>query len=312
MRFCSFLRKGDHRESWGAMSGLDSVADFGTIAPDLRSFLERDGLSKVAQLSTELKNHPQHNFKDIVLRACIPNPPTIRDGYAFRNHAEAARKNRNLPMIPEFDQFPVFYYGEPRSIIGPGEVKVQSMHLEQLDFELEVGIVIGKKGKNIPAEKADEFIAGYTIWNDWSARGMQFKEMKLSMGPVKGKDFANSLGPWLVTRDELAPKKIPGAKGERYELSMKAVINGKQVSNGNLKDMSFTFAQIIERASYGCTLYPGDVFGSGTVGSGCFMETLGYEPSDKWLKEGDEVELEVEGLGRLTNKIVRVSDDFVA
>jgi fumarylacetoacetate (FAA) hydrolase len=310
MRFCSFKRKSDNKDSWGVMSGPDTVADFSALAPDLRSFLEKDGLTRFSQIERETKNHPQLNISEVVLKACLPNPPTIRDGYAFRNHVEASRRNRNLPMIPEFEEFPVFYYGEPRSIIGPGDVKVQSKHLDHLDFELEVGVVIGKKGKNIPAEKADEYIAGYMIWNDWSARALQVAEMKLSMGPVKGKDFANAFGPWLVTREELSSKKIPGPKGERFDLSMKAFVNGKQYSNGNLKDMSFTFAQIIERASYGCTIYPGDVFGSGTVGSGCIMEGVGYAPSDKWIKEGDEVELQVEGLGVLKNKVVLVGDEL--
>ncbi|MEI7441784.1 MAG: fumarylacetoacetate hydrolase family protein [bacterium] len=310
MRFCSFKRKSDNKDSWGVMSGPDTVADFSSLAPDLRSFLEKDGLTRFSQIEKETKNHPQLNISEVVLKACLPNPPTIRDGYAFRNHVEASRRNRNLPMIPEFEEFPVFYYGEPRSIIGPGDVKVQSKHLDHLDFELEVGVVIGKKGKNIPAEKADEYIAGYMIWNDWSARALQVAEMKLSMGPVKGKDFANAFGPWLVTREELASKKIPGPKGERFDLSMKAFVNGKQYSSGNLKDMSFTFAQIIERASYGCTIYPGDVFGSGTVGSGCIMEGVGYAPSDKWIKEGDEVELQVEGLGVLKNKVVLVGDEL--
>lgn len=310
MRFCSFKRKSDNKDSWGVMSGPDTVADFSSLAPDLRSFLEKDGLTRFSQIEKETKNHPQLNINEVVLKACLPNPPTIRDGYAFRNHVEASRRNRNLPMIPEFEEFPVFYYGEPRSIIGPGDVKVQSKHLDHLDFELEVGVVIGKKGKNIPAEKADEYIAGYMIWNDWSARALQVAEMKLSMGPVKGKDFANAFGPWLVTREELASKKIPGPKGERFDLSMKAFVNGKQYSSGNLKDMSFTFAQIIERASYGCTIYPGDVFGSGTVGTGCIMEGVGYAPSDKWIKEGDEVELQVEGLGVLKNKVVLVGDEL--
>ena len=310
MRFCSFKRKSDNKNSWGVMAGPDSVADLSSIAPDLRTFLEKDGLTRFSQVEKEIKNHPQLNIGDIVLKAALPNPPTIRDGYAFRNHVEASRRNRNLPMIPEFEEFPVFYYGEPRSIIGPGDVKVQSKHLDHLDFELEVAVVIGKKGKNIPAEKADEYIAGYMIWNDWSARALQVAEMKLSMGPVKGKDFANAFGPWLVTRDELASKKIPSPKGERFDLTMKAFVNGKQYSHGNLKDMSFTFAQIIERASYGCAIYPGDVFGSGTVGSGCIMEGVGYAPSDKWIKEGDEVELQVEGLGVLKNKVVLVGDEL--
>jgi len=310
MRFCSFLRKSDNRESWGAMSSLETVADFSSIAPDFKTFLEKDGLSKMGQLSMEMKNHPQFKMSDVVFRACMPNPGSIRDGYAFRQHVEASRKHRNLPMIPEYDEFPVFYFGDHRSIIGPGDVKVQSQHLDQLDFELEVAIVIGKKGKNIPAERADEFIAGYTIWNDWSARGLQAKEMKLNMGPCKGKDFANSLGPWLVTREGLRPKSIPSPKGERYDLSMKAFLNGEQVSEGNLKDMTFTFAQIIERASYGAYIYPGDVIGSGTCGTGCFMELNGYSSNAKWLKENDQLDLEVEGLGRLTNRIVKVSDDF--
>lgn len=310
MRFCSFLRKDDNREAWGAMSSLDTVADFSTIAPDLKTFLEKDGLARMGQLSAEMKNHPQLKMADIVFRACLPNPGSIRDGYAFRQHVEASRRHRNLPMIPEYDEFPVFYFGDHRSIIGPGDVKVQSQHLEQLDFELEVAIVIGKKGKNIAAEKADEFIAGYTIWNDWSARSLQAKEMKLNMGPCKGKDFANALGPWLVTRDELKPKVIVSPKGERYDLGMKAFHNGKQISEGNMKDMTFTFAQIIERASYGTYLYPGDVIGSGTCGTGCFMELNGYTADAKWLKENDQLDLEVEGLGRLNNKVVKVSDDF--
>ena len=291
------------------MCGEDSIADFGVISPDLKTFLDKDGLQKLPQLGRELKNHPQLKISDIVLRACMPNPPTIRDGYAFRQHVEAARKHRNLPMLPEYDEFPVFYFGDPRSVVGPGDVKVQKLHLEKLDFELEVAVVIGKRGRNIKAENADEYIAGYTIWNDWSARGIQFKEMKLNMGPAKGKDFANSLGPWLVTRDELEPKKIPGEKGERYSLTMKASVNGKEVSRGNMKDMTFTFAQIIERASYGVSVCPGDVIGSGTCGTGCFMELNGYDAGNNWLKENDEVELVVEGLGHLKNKIVLVGEE---
>jgi fumarylacetoacetate (FAA) hydrolase len=235
----------------------------------------------------------------------IPRPVSMRDGYAFRQHVEAARRNRGVPMIPEFDHFPIFYYTNHLAVSGPGDVPVQKLAQEKLDFELEVAIVIGKEGKNIPAEKADEHIFGYMVMNDWSARHLQMEEMKLNLGPAKGKDFSTSLGPWLVTRDELAPKAVRGPKGEQHDLWMKGFVNGKQLSSGNLKDMSWTFAQIVERASYGVTLHPGEVIGSGTVGTGCLLELNGSKITDNlWLKPGDEVVMEVECLGRLVNHVV--------
>jgi fumarylacetoacetate (FAA) hydrolase len=143
------------------------------------------------------------------------------------------------------------------------------------------------------------------IMNDWSARHLQMEEMKLNLGPAKGKDFATGLGPYLVTRDELEKFALPSAHGERHDLRMKCFVNGKQVSDGNLKDMSWTFGQIIERASYGVTLYPGEVIGSGTVGTGCFLELNGSKITDnQWLQPGDTVVLEVDQLGKLENRIV--------
>jgi fumarylacetoacetate (FAA) hydrolase len=243
----------------------------------------------------------------------VPQPTSMRDGYAFRQHVETARRNRAVPMIPEFDQFPVFYFTNHNAVFGEGIIEVEDDHLQQLDFELECAIVIGKKGKNIPAEKADEYIAGFMIMNDWSARVLQMEEMKLNLGPAKGKDFATSLGPWLVTVDELEPYKITTPYGNKYDLRMIARHNGKQVSDGNLKDMNWTFAELIERASYGVTLYPGDVIGSGTVGTGCYLElngTWALEAKAKgesftpiWINDGDEFELEIQGLGVLKNKI---------
>lgn len=241
-----------------------------------------------------------------VLEAPIPRPSSLRDGYAFRQHVEAARRNRGLPMIPEFDEIPIFYFSNHHAITGPGDVHVLPKHCEQLDFELECAIVIGKEGRTIPAERADEYIAGYMVMNDWSARGLQMQEMKLNLGPAKGKDFATSLGPILVTRDELAARRIETPVGERYDLAMTARINGQEVSRGNLRDMHWTFAQIIERASYGVTLYPGDVIGSGTCGTGCLLELNGSKVFDppRWLEPGDVVECEIELLGSLRNRIV--------
>jgi fumarylacetoacetate (FAA) hydrolase len=239
------------------------------------------------------------------LLAPIAHPTSMRDAYAFRQHVEAARRNRGVEMIPEFDQFPVFYFTNHQAVIGPGPVEVMPEHLNRLDYELEAAIVISKAGKNIKASEADEYIGGYMVMNDWSARALQMEEMKLSLGPAKGKDFATSIGPWLVTRDELAPRRIPGEQGERYDLTMTASINGKEYSRGNLKDMTWTFAQIIERASYGVMLYPGDVIGSGTVGTGCLLELNGSKITDNlWLKVGDVVTCSIEMLGDLTNTVV--------
>ena len=239
------------------------------------------------------------------LMSPVPHPVSMRDGYAFRQHVEAARRNRGVPMIPEFDHFPIFYFTNHLSVTGPGEVHVMPQAMDKLDFELEAAVVIGKHGKNIPASKADEHIFGYMIWNDWSARTLQMEEMKLNLGPAKGKDFANSLGPYLITRDELLPHAIPSPNGERHNLRMRAWVNGVQVSDGNMKDMTWTFAQILERASYGVMLHPGEVIGSGTVGTGCFLELNGSKITDnQWIKDGEEVILEIEGLGRLVNRIV--------
>jgi fumarylacetoacetate (FAA) hydrolase len=218
-------------------------------------------------------------------------------------------------MIPEFDKFPVFYFTNHQAIFGEGEIKVEDDHLQSLDFELEAAIVIGKKGKNISVNKADDYIAGYMIMNDFSARVLQMEEMKLSLGPAKGKDFATSLGPWLVTTDELAEYKIQTPAGTKYDLEMTAYHNGKLVSKGNMKDMNWTFAEIIERASYGVKLYPGDVIGSGTVGTGCYLELNGTyareakengkEYTPVWLQDGDTIELEITGLGKLRNTITK-------
>lgn len=244
--------------------------------------------------------------QDAFILAPIPRPVSCRDGYAFRQHVEAARRNRGVPMIPEFDEFPIFYYTNHLAITGPGELFIMPKALERFDFELEVAIVIGKEGRNIPASKADEHIFGYMIMNDWSARELQMQEMKLNLGPAKGKDMATSIGPYLVTRDSLAHKKIPGPHGERYDLTMKAFHNEKQVSLGNLKDMTWTFAQIIERASYGVTLYPGEVIGSGTVGTGCYLELNGSKITDNvWIKPNDTFRLEVDELGTLENTILK-------
>ena len=276
---------------------IDIIEHWSTLEAPLR---------ELEKMAAEKRLPPGTSFaeKSAILLSPVPRPPSMRDGYAFRQHVESARKGRGLPMIPEFDLFPIFYYTNHLSVSGPGRISVQKMARERLDFELESAIVLGKAGKNIPATRADEHVFGYLIMNDWSARALQTEEMKLNLGPAKGKDFSTSLGPYLVTKDELASKKLSGPTGDRYDLRMRCWVNGKQVSDGNMKDMTFTFAQILERVSYGVNVYPGEVIGSGTVGTGCFMELNGSKITDnQWLQPGDEVILEIDGLGRLVNTI---------
>ncbi len=245
------------------------------------------------------------SLTDVTLLSPLPRPPSMRDAYAFRQHVATARKNRGLEMIPEFDQFPVFYFTNHQAVIGPGPLRVLPKHLERLDFELEAAVVLGKTGRNVPADRADELVFGLTIMNDFSARALQMDEMKLSLGPAKGKDFATALGPVLVTMDELAAHTKKTDKGNVFDLTMSARLNGKALSNGNVKDMTWTFAQILERASYGATLYPGDVIGSGTCGTGCLLELNGSKITDNlWMKPGDVIELEIQGIGKLVNEVV--------
>ena len=269
----------------------------------------KDGKSSAAAVS----------FDDAEILAPVPHPTSCRDGYAFRQHVAAARRNRKVDMIPEFDQFPIWYFTNHNAIQGPGNIVCMPDHMHKLDFELEASIVIGKKGRNISAAEADQYIAGYMIMNDMSARLMQMEEMKLNLGPAKGKDFSTVIGPIMVTPDELQQYKVPakeGHTGDMYKLNMKCWVNGELLSEGSMGDMDWTFAEIVERCAYGADILPGDVIGSGTVGTGCLLELNGtglfhdanYQP--QWLKDGDVVEMEIEGLGRLKNTIVLEQTDF--
>ncbi|MEZ5358308.1 MAG: fumarylacetoacetate hydrolase family protein [Candidatus Zixiibacteriota bacterium] len=284
---------------------------------------KEDGLQRAHSIEQHIKSGidcKRIEADSVRLLSPIPRPPSCRDAYAFRQHVETARKNRGAEMIPEFDQFPVFYFTNHNAIVGEGDVILEKDHFERLDFELECAIVIGKGGKNISAAKADEHIAGFTIMNDLSARQLQMEEMKLSLGPAKGKDFATVLGPWLVTPDELEQYKIDTPSGATYDLVMTAQHNGREISRGNLKDMNWTFAQIIERASYGVELFAGDVIGSGTVGTGCYLELNGTKAREAeaagqsytsvWLQDGDEISLSITGLGTLTNRVRKGPGDY--
>src|ERR1700761_4388155 len=293
------------------------------IPGNMNAFLQGGSalMERAKVVEKKLKDHQINALteKQYQLLAPVPNPTSCRDGYAFRQHVASARRNRGVPMIEEFDQYPIFYFTNHNAIYGPGELSCMPDHFKKLDFELEAAIVLNKKGRNIKAADADSYIAGYMIMNDMSARTLQMEEMLLNLGPAKGKDFATVIGPWLVTPDELEKNKVackPGHTGNAYNLEMLCRINGIAVSKGNMADMDWTFAEIIERASYGCDVFPGDVIGSGTVGTGCFLELNGTgllnDPNYKtqWLQPGDKVEMEITGLGLLENTIVVENTDW--
>ena len=226
-------------------------------------------------------------------------PSTLRDGYAFEQHVKTANKNRGREVPEEWYQFPVFYFTNPNAIFGHEDEIPYPPYTNALDYELEIAAVIGKGGMNIKPDDAPNHIFGYTIFNDWSARDIQRKEMAVGLGPAKGKDFASAFGPVIVTHEAIADKAAgrPGV----YDLAMTARVNGVELSRGNFRDMHWSFGEIIARASESVMLFPGDVIGSGTVGTGCLLELTKFQ--GPWLKRGDVVELEIERIGILRNKI---------
>jgi fumarylacetoacetate (FAA) hydrolase len=227
------------------------------------------------------------------------HPTTLRDGYAFEQHVKTANRNRGRDVPEEWYQFPVFYFTNPNAVFGHEDVIPYPQYTNAMDYELEIAAVIGKAGMNIKPEDAPAYIFGYTIFNDWSARDIQRKEMAVGLGPAKAKDFASSFGPVIVTLDELADR-ADGRPGV-YDLSMAARINGVEFSRGNFKDIYWSFGDIIARVSESVMLNPGDVIGSGTVGTGCLLELTKFQ--GPWLNEGDVVELEIERIGVLRNTV---------
>ena len=297
--------RSNDRERVGAVMADGRILDLGAgdprLAVDMLTLLrEQDELMPLARAATG----PLLDPAGVTLLAPVPRPVAMRDGYAFRQHVATARRNRGMEMVPEFDLFPVTYFTNHQAVIGPGPMEVLEHHLRRLDYELEVAVVTGRPLCNCTLEEADAAIFGYMIMNDWSARALQTEEMKLSLGPCKGKDFATSLGPWLVTKDELNLE--PSPQGQVLKARMTCAVNGRQLSDGDAASMNWTFAQILQRTAYGARVSIGEVLGSGTVGTGCLMELNGSKVTDDlWLKVGDRVAMEVEGLGRLENTVVQ-------
>ena len=275
------------------------------IPPDMRHFLEtgrcgwsaaRRGLTyaEAVARSGEAPRGPRgetlfYERTSVRLKAPLPRPASLRDFLAFEAHTKAGFARRGEPIPEAWYRMPVYYKGNHRAIVGPDEDVVLPRYTQQLDYELELACVIGREGRDLGVEEAPAYIAGYTVMNDWSARDIQRSEMAVRLGPAKGKDFATSLGPCLVTPDELDPRN----------LRMIARINGEVWSQGNSGSSHWTFPQMISHVSMDETIYPGDVLGSGTVGGGSGLEL------DRWLKPGDVVELEIQGIGVLRNRVVR-------
>jgi fumarylacetoacetate (FAA) hydrolase len=234
------------------------------------------------------------------MRYAIPfQPKTFRDFYAFEEHVKTCRGKRGLELNPDWYEIPVFYFSNPYAMCAhQTEVYAPAASVE-LDFELELGLVIGKAGRNISAARAWDHVAGFCIINDFSSRDLQRKEMSLQLGPAKGKDFATGMGPYFVSKDQL--ESFITERGT-LRLGMSAYLNGKKISVGNAETMYYSWPQIIEHASRDVDLQAGDLLGSGTVGTGCILE-LGTEAVGSYLRPGDHIRLEIDELGCLENPI---------
>ncbi|WP_306061816.1 fumarylacetoacetate hydrolase family protein [Natronococcus wangiae] len=260
----AFLRRGD-RAFEAAREALEFAAETDTsVGPD------------GAQL--------RYCREEVVRLGPLPRPNSIRDFMVVEEHVR-----NSLEEPPDaWYEMPVYYKGNPDTVVRPGADVEWPAYTDRLDYELEIAAIVGKRGRDVPAERAEEYIAGYTIFNDFSARDIQLREMSAQLGPAKGKDFANGLGPVLVTPDEI----------DVENLAVSARINGEVWSDGSLGEMYHSFAEIVEHVSQAEPLHPGDVLGSGTVGNGCGLEL------DRWLEPGDEIELEAEGIGTLRHRVV--------
>lgn len=227
-------------------------------------------------------------------------PPSIRDFSVFEAHIEGIVMGEGRAVPERWYEAPFCYFSNPHAITGPGDAIEIPPASRRLDLELEVAAIIGRPGRNVTVEEADGHIAGYTIFNDWSARDHAIDEMRLGLGFCKAKDFANTLGPWIVTADELERFRA----GDRLDLDLRATINGRELGDDTLANMAWSFAELVAYASRGAWIRPGDVLGSGTCGNGCLFELWGRGQEWAPLAPGDVVTLSVEGIGTLTNEVV--------
>ncbi len=269
------------------------------LPTDMLSFIDNhEEFMSIIHSLKDVKAH--YALSEIKLLAPLPNPRSFRDYIGFEKHMLNASKSFGHTIGQAWYEMPIFYFTNHQAIYGPEDEIVRPKKETKLDLELEMACIIGKKGKDISVDEAKNHIFGYTIYNDWTARAIQKREMELPLGPHKGKDFANAIGPWIVTADEM--EQYMG-ENDRFDLRMTSRINGVTVCDGNYNSVHYTFSQMIERASENnVNLMPGDILGSGTLGWGSLIENnfTVHRP----LEPGDVVELEIEGIGILRNKVV--------
>ena len=320
MKFVTFRNeKGEVKAGWIKGDGVVDMhlVSAGALPESMLEFIDNNEEYFAIIKSRGLEDAAAtYKLSDVILLAPLPNPRSFRDYIGFEMHMLNASKSFGHKIGEAWYEMPIFYFTNHHGIYGHDDEIRQPLKETKLDIELEIACIIGKKGKDISLENADSYIFGYTIFNDWTARSIQKREMEIPLGPHKGKDFANAIGPCIVTADEMeqyrvpfsdsffeAPLRVPAVKGDRFDLKMTSRINGKTICEGNYKTAYFNFAQMIERASENnVTLMPGDILGSGTVGWGSLIENnfTVHRP----LEPGDVVELEIEGIGILRNKVV--------
>ena len=281
----------------GSNNAVDSATVLGRMgirdplerAVDLITYnVEKSGALAQGLGDLDRYDAPRWGLNEVVFLPSI-EAGSLRDFIAFEQHIRTVREQRGAEIPDVWYKFPVYYKGNYRSLLGHDQQLTWPSYSQQMDYELELACIIGKEGIDITEDTAETYIGGYAVMNDWSARDTQFEEMAVGLGPAKGKDFATSIGPWLVTPDEFNPS----------DARMTARINGELWSDGNIGQSHWSFPKMIAHVSMDEVLYPGDILGSGTVGGGCGLEL------DRWLQAGDVVELEVEGIGVLRNRVVR-------
>lgn len=275
--------------------------------------IEQDGVRPIADYDPgvlfslladpmDASGKPTLPMSEVEFLCPIPQPPSVRDFMIFEDHVANARHRSGREVPPAWYEEAVFYFSNPASLIGPDEPLVMPRGVVALDLELEVACVIGREARDLPADLSSlEYVAGFMLMNDWSARDLQVKEMKVGLGPAKGKDFATSIGPWIVTKDELECDALG-----RFSCQVDAYVNDRHVGGADIATGHYTWPQILARASANTRLVPGDIIGSGTVGSGCLLELreLGKREENPWLRVGDVVELRGGVLGKLRNIVV--------
>lgn len=317
MKLVTFkTNKGTVHSGWLKDNGIVAMQQADERLPnDMLSFIDdHETFFKIIKDGNLEEINPHYQLSEVQLLAPLPNPRSVRDYLGFEQHMINASKAFGHSIGETYYDIPVFYFTNHNAIFGPDDEVKRPKNEEKLDLELELAAVIGKKGHDISVEDADDYIFGYTIFNDWTARATQKQEMMLPLGPAKGKDFANAFGPCIVTKDEFEqyrcsisrevhPEhlKMPKTTGDRFNVAMKARINGETICEGNYKTAYWTFTQMIKRASDNVTLLPGEILGSGTVGWGSLIENnfTVHRP----IQPGDVVELEIEGIGVLRNTV---------